>query len=338
MSSDDAMQAWEVRDGSLARYAVERPRPDDQMVVVRVTAAGVCGSDVAKLTKAVIPTPPGQPWRPGHEIVGFAPDATGRERLVAVDALVPCGECARCQAGDTNVCPRLRMVGWHLPGGFAPLVAVPRAGVVEVPPGLDETTAVLADPMAVAVHGIRCGLGRPAGRLAVIGGGALGVASAAYAASLGWPTDILVRDPSRLDEVAGAVDATIRPLRSVRPGEYDAIVDAAGGADDTPFVAALDAVRDGGRIVVQTAYYPGVRLSRDLREPIRRGLTIVGSFTFCRRAGDDFRLGLEFLSENSAWAKPFAGHRYPLADLPKALIDLRANGPARPVKVVLAVG
>jgi threonine dehydrogenase-like Zn-dependent dehydrogenase len=334
----DAMQAWEVREGRLHLHTVEKPEPDDQTAVIRVVSAGVCASDVAKLSKDAIPAPPGQPWRPGHEIVGYAADAHGREHPVAVNTLVPCGECDRCRSGDINVCPTLRLIGWALPGGFAECVAVPRAGVIELPAGLDDSVAVLADPMAVAVHGIRCGLGPPAGRLGVIGGGALGVASAAYAAALGWHTDVLVRDTSRLASVAGILDATIRPLSSVRPREYDAIVDAAGGADDTPFVAALDAVRDGGRIVVQTTYSPGVRLSRDLREPIRRGLTVVGSFTFCRRGGDDFRMGLDFLARNNDWAKPYAGQRYPLEGLPQALDDLRAGGPDRPVKAVLELG
>ena len=329
------MQAWEVRDGKLDWRTVEPPEPDDQTAVVRVRWAGVCGSDVAKLTKAVIPAPPGRPWRPGHEIVGWAMDSRGRERPVVVNALVPCGECERCRRGEVNVCPRLRTVGWHLPGGFAPYVAVPRASVVEMPSGLDQATAVLADPMAVAVHGIRCGLGSQYGRLAVIGGGPLGAASAAYAASLGWDTDILVRDPARLAAAGGVLKASVRPLSSVRPGEYDAVVDAAGGADDSPFVAALDAVRDGGRVVVETSYYPGVRLSRDLREPIRRGITFVGSFTFCRRNGDDFRIGLEFLAHATSWAEPYTARRYPLAELPRALTDLRTPGPSRPVKVVL---
>ncbi|MEV6847340.1 alcohol dehydrogenase catalytic domain-containing protein [Actinoplanes sp. NPDC051411] len=334
----EAMQAWEVRDGRLDLHTVEKPEAGGDTSVVRVVSAGVCASDVAKLTKEVIPTPPGQPWRPGHEIVGYAADAYGRERPVAINTLVPCGACDRCRAGEINVCPHLRLIGWALPGGFAPFVEVPRAGVVSLPDGLDDSVAVLADPMAVAVHGIRCGLGPPAGRLGVIGGGALGVASAAYAAARGWRTDVLVRDTSRLASVAGILDATIRPLGSVRPGEYDAIVDAAGGKDDTAFVAALDAVRDGGRIVVQTTYHPGVRLTRDLREPIRRGLTVVGSFTFCRKGGDDFRLGLDFLAGHSDWAKPYAGHRYPLDGLPQALDDLCSRRPDRPVKAVLGIG
>jgi threonine dehydrogenase-like Zn-dependent dehydrogenase len=331
------MEAWEVREGMLRWTHVAQPKPRSDETVIQVTSAGVCGSDVAKLTKSVIPTPAGRLWRPGHEIVGWNVGRDGERRLVVVNALVPCGECSRCRAGEINVCPGLRIVGWHLPGGFAPYVVVPRHNVVELPPGLDEETAVLADPMAVAVHGIRCGLGEPAGRLAVIGAGPLGTATAAYAAAIGWRTDILAREPAKLTGVADIWGASLRPLRSVRAGEFDAVVDAAGGADDSPFVAALDAVRDGGTIVVQTSYHPGVRLTRDLREPVRRALTVVGSFTFCRSCGrDDFTDGLAFLAGDSGWAKPFVGNRYPLADLPQALADLRMSTGVRPAKVVLA--
>jgi threonine dehydrogenase-like Zn-dependent dehydrogenase len=332
------VRAWEVREGALCWSQVAQPEPRGDETTIRVTLAGVCGSDVAKLTKAVIPTPPGQPWRPGHEVVGWHAGPDGKQRLVALNALVPCGTCDRCQLGEINVCPGLRMVGWHLPGGFAAYVTVPRHNVVELPSGLAEANAVLADPMAVAVHGIRCGLGEPAGRLAVIGAGALATASAAYAASLGWRTDLLVRNPAKLAGIADTLGATVRPLGSVRAGEFDAVVDAANGINDSPFVAALDAVRDGGTIVVQTAYYPGVRLSRDLREPIRRALRVVGSFTFCRRDGhDDFAEGLAFLTRDASWTGPFVGTRYPLADLPRALSELGTPTGTRPAKAVLEV-
>lgn len=57
--------------------------------------------------------------------------------------------------------PDLRTVDWHLPDGSASHVSNPKRNIVELPPGLDEATAVLANPMAVAMHGVRCGLGRP---------------------------------------------------------------------------------------------------------------------------------------------------------------------------------
>jgi L-iditol 2-dehydrogenase len=309
---------------------VDEPVPDVDATIVRVGLAGVCGSDVAKLTKAVIPTPPGLPWRPGHEIVGW-----NDGQLVAVDPLVSCGACDRCRTGRVNACPSLQTVGWHLPGGFTSLVAAPRVNVVLVPAGIAEPVAVLAEPTAVAVHAVRCGLGDSDGRLGVIGSGALATATAAYAATRGWSVDLLVRNPAKLAGIANVLAATVRPLESVGRAEYDAVVDAAGGADDSSFVGALDAVRDGGVIVVQTAYYPGVRLSRDLREPVRRGLMIVGSFSFCRRNGGDFAEALAFLAGDHRWTQPFVGRRYPLEDLPQALADLHADPARRPAKVVL---
>src|SRR5262249_34416780 len=155
---------------------------------------------VAKLTKAVIPDP-GYPWQPGHEIV--AHDVTAGPVSdepagppVTVNPLVYCRECARCRAGEVNLCASLRMVGWHLPGAFAEYLVVRRRTVVAVPPGLPPDRAVLAEPTAVAVHGVRCGVhSRPPGQLAVVGSGTLAVASAAYAASLGWRVSLLARDP-----------------------------------------------------------------------------------------------------------------------------------------------
>jgi threonine dehydrogenase-like Zn-dependent dehydrogenase len=331
------MWAWEVQRGRLEWGDRELPTADADHEVIRVAYAGLCRSDVAKLTKAVIPTPPGRPWRPGHEIVGWSTDPDGRSHLAAVNVLVPCGDCDRCREGDINVCPRLRMVGWDLPGGFAPYVAVPRSNVVELPPDLDETIAVLADPTAVAIHGVRCGLGRNTGRLAIIGGGTLGTVSAAYAASRGWQVEVLVRDPARVAGIGDTLGIPVRPVASAPAKEFDAVIDAATGADDSSFLAALDVVRDGGTVVVQTAYYPGVRLSRDLREPIRRGLRVVGSFAFCRRDGDDFTDGLTFLAKDNNRVKQFVAHRYALTDLPRALTDLRSPTAQRPPKVVFAI-
>lgn len=328
------MQVWQVSpDGRLNWTRVDEPqrRPGDS--IVDVTVAGICGSDVAKLTKAVIPTPPGQPWQPGHEISGQVDGIP-----VAVDPLVPCGACGRCDEGRINECPDLQMIGWHRPGGFAPKVTVPSMNIVELPEGLDEHVAVLAEPTAVAIHGVRCGLRRPRHRdsLAVVGSGTLAVASAAYATTRGWDTTLLARNPSKFTGVE--LPFRVRPLLYPLPDKYDAVIDAAGGADDTSFVHALDVVVDGGTIVAQTAYYPGVRLSRDLRDLIRRGLTIVGSFSFCCVTGNgDFNDALTFLARDDRWTSPFLAHPYPLDELPRALGELQAPPGLRPNKAVLTI-
>ncbi|MEV2279210.1 alcohol dehydrogenase catalytic domain-containing protein [Nocardiopsis sp. NPDC049922] len=325
------MGAWNVSGGSLEWVRQERPEPDASETLVKVAYSGICGSDLAKLTRAPIPSP-GRAWCPGHEIAGWDL-GTSPPRPVVVNPLIPCTRCGRCATGDTHLCPGLRRVGWDLPGGFAEYLTTPVGQVVEVPGGEGLRNGVLADPMAVAVHGVRCGLATvPPARLGVIGSGAVAICTAAYAAHIGWDVTLLVRAPSRLGALNGRLSALIRPVPdSSNPG-FDAVVDAASGHTNQPLDLAIALVRDGGHVLVQNAYDPGVRLRRDLRDVFRRSLTISGSFSFCR---DDFTEALGLLAPCPSWAAPLTRALFPLRVLPTALARMSGHDRARPLKAIL---
>ncbi|MGW9349025.1 zinc-dependent alcohol dehydrogenase [Nocardiopsis flavescens] len=323
--------AWNVSGHSLEWVEEELPEPDTGQTLVKVAYSGICGSDLAKLTRTPLPTP-GRTWRPGHEIAGWDL-GTSPPRPVVVNPLIPCGRCRRCSTGDTHLCPGLLRLGWDLPGGFAEYLTTPVDQVVEVPEGTTLRYGVLADPMAVAVHGIRCGLAAvPAARLGVIGSGAVAICTAAYAAHRGWDVTLLVRAPSRLEALSGRISALVHPVPERPNAEFDAVVDAAGGRSDHPLNLAIASARDGGHVLVQNAYDPGIRLRRDLRDVFRRSLTITGSFSFCR---DDFAEALRLLAPRPAWAAPLAHGLFPLRDLPTALARMSAHDRARPLKAVL---
>jgi threonine dehydrogenase-like Zn-dependent dehydrogenase len=135
----------------------------------------------------------------------------------------------------------------------------------------------------------------------------------------------------------------LRGLLSARldpPGapsrDFDVVVDAAGGRDDASLNTALNLVRDGGTVVVQTAYDPGVRLNRDLRPTFRRSLTIAGAFSYCHRSGrGDFAMALDILAGRPGWADPLTGARFALGDLPEALASVTGRRAHRPIKAVL---
>lgn len=288
------MRAWEVHDGVLGVRDVPDAAAKPGEVVVTVSQAGVCGSDLPKLRAPRSFDLP-QQWRPGHEIVG----TTAEETLVAVDPLVPCGLCEVCRDGRTHLCSGLRRIGWDLPGGLAEQVVAPAANLHSFAPE-HASVAVLADPMAVAIHGLRCsGLGRP-GRLAVVGAGTVGLLTAAYGALIGWDVTVVHRGTD-LKERAAGVDARLVSLdEATTSTPYDVVVDAASGSSPAPLALALDLVRDGGTVVVQNAYHPGVRLGTPLRDIFRRSVRLVGSFSFCRRDGDDFGLALAALASSRA--------------------------------------
>lgn len=327
--------AWAVEKGSLRKLPTPDVRsPARGTTIIDTRYAGLCGSDVAKLNHPW-PGPLPKPWYPGHEIVGVDTE-TGN--WAAVDPLVPCLSCHYCDRGHTHLCPGLRRIGWDLPGGLADTVRVPRDSVVPLPHLHDPAHGVLADPMAVALHGVRCGLRTPVGRLGVIGGGVVGVCTAICAAEAGWDVHMMVREHSRAYHLRHALDPRIT-LHTAGLPQCDAVVDAASGHSDSPIRQALNAVRDGGTILVQNAYAPRVVLSVPLRDVFRHSITLRGSFSYCRADGrDDFRDAIDVIAKGGDWAALLTRDRYPLGELPQGLVALRDGSRHRPFKVLLTSG
>ncbi|MGY0230176.1 alcohol dehydrogenase catalytic domain-containing protein [Longispora urticae] len=323
--------AWTVRDRELQVASVTMPEPDPRNSLVKVRYSGLCGSDRAKLDPSwTAPLP--EPWYPGHEIVGIEARSG---RWVAVDPLVPCGICRSCGRGQIQLCPNLRRIGWDLSGGLAEVLAVPQNNLVPLPPLADPAHGVLADPMAVALHGIRCGLAGLTGRLGIVGGGVLAVCTAVCARAAGWETHLVVRDPQRAAALRSVLDVGLVRRAEDLPA-CDAVIDAASGTTDQPIRQALSVVRDGGTVLVQNAYAPDVLLSSPLRDLFRRSVTLRGSFSYCRSNGrDDFREAVGLLASGGEWQALLTKCRYPLADLRRGLCDLDQPGMTRPFRVLL---
>jgi threonine dehydrogenase-like Zn-dependent dehydrogenase len=310
------MRVWEIRNCILGLHDVMPDRPSAGETVIQVSHVGICGSDIPKLLNPAgfdIP----DSWRPGHEIVGT--DWSGR--VVAVDPLVPCCRCEPCMRGDSHLCPGLRRLGWELPGGLAQQVVVPIAGVHPLPAGIDPLHATLADPAAVAVHGLRCSPVSPPGNLAVIGAGTVGLLTALFAHDEGWTVTVIHREsPRPSDGLAKSIPATFCTPRTL--GEHCAfgvVVDAATGASSAPLDLALRVVDDGGTVMVQNAYHPEVRLRTPLREVFRRSVCLIGSFSHCRRPPGDFTLALDLIGRHSESAAHLASNVGMLDGLPNAL-------------------
>jgi D-altritol 5-dehydrogenase len=323
------VRAWEVRADALGLHDVDPVEPGEGQTLVRVSHTGLCGSDRPKLLDPARYALP-EPWRPGHEIVGFRADG----RAVAVDPLLPCGVCPGCVAGDTHLCPFLLRVGWDLPGGFAEQVAVPADNVRLLPAGASLPSMSLADPAAVAVHGLRCVGTATGSRLAVIGAGPVGLLTALYAGVSGWRVVVFHRAG---DGVAGALAAAMpaefdSSVGTVTRDRFDVVVDAAAGGDGAPLGLALQLVRDGGTVVVQNAYAPDVRLATPVRDVFRRSIRLVGSFSHCRRPPGDLTLAFDLLRGQP---EPIAAlvRTARLSDLPNVLHDRQH----RHVRTVLAV-
>src|SRR5215207_10948488 len=154
---------WQGPDRMEVEEQPEPPDPGPGELVLRPTAAGICGSEIeGYLGRMGNRTPP---LVMGHEFAGIVTEVgEGVEkdllgRLVAVNPLSSDGTCRLCLAGLTNLCPNRSLVGIHSPGGFAEYTLAPAANVYPLPDGVEARTGALAEPLANGVHAARLGLG-----------------------------------------------------------------------------------------------------------------------------------------------------------------------------------
>jgi threonine dehydrogenase-like Zn-dependent dehydrogenase len=215
------------------------------------------------------------------------------------------------------VCSDLQRIGWDLPGGFAEYLLAPSDNVHIVPDGLDPLQAVLSDPTAVAIHGLRCNLIGAPGRLAIVGAGTVGLLTALYAHDQGWAVTVVHRDGR--PPVTRITPATVRATSTLTEVHtFDVVVDAASGGNSAPLDLALNLVRDGGTIIVQNAYHPDVRLQTPIRNIFRRSIRLIGSFSYCRDH-HDFAEALTFLQQHPTHVHHLVVETGHLSDLPAVL-------------------
>jgi len=126
---------------------------------VRSSVVGICGSDL----HAACGSHPfiDLPYRPGHEVVGIVDavgpgvDATWIGTRVAVEPNLACGHCTQCREGRYNICRELLVLGCQTPGGLADSFTVAVDRLVALAPDLDDSHAILIEPLATPVHAVR---------------------------------------------------------------------------------------------------------------------------------------------------------------------------------------
>jgi 2-desacetyl-2-hydroxyethyl bacteriochlorophyllide A dehydrogenase len=231
---------------------VPSPHAGSNEVVVRVEAAGICGSDLHGVASRSPRRAP--PLIMGHELCGEVVAAGGPagESLigtrVAVNPQVPCGDCLVCRSGQENICTRRELIGGTRPGGFAELVSVPLRCLHPVSPGLDAGVAVFCEPLATCVHALRLVPDSLSEVAVVLGAGTIGVLAAQVLRVAG--TRVIV--VSELDE-ARRQSATLIADAVAAPDElYDFVTELTGGAGAGVSIDAVgsdDTRRDSLRVL-----------------------------------------------------------------------------------------
>jgi len=325
--------------------SVADPVPNEDEVLIRVEAVGICGSEIeGYLGHNSLRVPP---LVMGHEFCGRVVSCGSQAghlslgQKVVVNPLQSCGHCAPCRKGQPQLCPSRKIVGIHRPGAFGQLVAVPSSGVVPVADNLDSFRAALSEPLACSLHATRRAMARHfSPNVLVIGAGGIGILCAKVARLLG-ARRVIVADtqPERLKiALATACDAAVNPAaedlqkaaaRIAGEDGIDVVIDAAGFQPTR--AAALAIVNPGGTVMNIGLGIDETNLK--INHLIRSEIEILGSFCYTRQ---DFHDAVTLLAEGRVTEEGWTEIR-PFSEGPAAFRDLTA-GKVKSGKIFLAMG
>lgn len=153
------MKAWVLRGvGDLRFEEIKEPRPADGEVLIKVKAAGICGSDIPRVYKTGtydFPTIPGHEFSGEVAEIGAKVNPEWKNKRAGVFPLIPCRVCAPCQKERYEMCRSYGYLGSRQDGGFAEYVSVPAWNLIDLPDNVSFEAAAMLEPTAVAVHAMR---------------------------------------------------------------------------------------------------------------------------------------------------------------------------------------
>jgi L-iditol 2-dehydrogenase len=249
--------------------------PGAGLSLVRVTAVGICGSDLhwfdegaigdAKLTHPLVL---------GHEGAGVIAGGPRRGERVAIDPAIPDETCRACRDGYRNLCYHVKFSGHgDTDGMLREVMAWPSHLLHPLPDGVSDTDGAVLEPLGVAIHSVDLGHLPLAGTASVIGCGPIGLLMIQLLKVAGARSVLAVEPLAHRREAAERMGADQVCEPSASPGEADVDVAFEAAGNDEGVALALASVRPGGRVVL--AGIPGADvISFGASLARRKGLTI----------------------------------------------------------------
>jgi len=262
---------------------VDDPVAGAGLVVVDVTRAGICGTDVEMFSGDMHYLHTGQaryPLRIGHEWTGVVGsvgpdvDPAWLGRHVVGDTMLGCRACERCRAGRQHLCADRYEIGirngW--PGALAERLPVPVTALEALPDGLDAALGALVEPGGNALRAVRGAALASGARLLVLGPGTIGLLTAMIAKAQGAEVHLLGLAPASLDFARSLGFASVWTAATLPDLRWDAVIDASNGVEMPAL--AVEVVEPGGRVVY--IGLSGTPSHVDTRAIALKDVTVVG--------------------------------------------------------------
>ena len=307
--------------GDLRYEEVPYPVAGEGEVLLRVMAAGVCGSDIPRVfTKGTYHFP----TIPGHEFAGRiveSRDPALLGRKAAVFPLLPCRKCAACQVGEYVKCEHYDYYGSRRDGAFAEYLAVDRRNLVLLDDSISFEVASLMEPAAVAraaVRRMQIGLGDT---VVIFGAGPIGLLAAQWAVQAGAGV-VRVVDISE-EKLAFAKQFGFEAYDPDRDGLCHCALEGTGAS--AALNNAVKALAPNGRLVLMGNPFGDMTIERSVySEILRREITLCGTWNSSYNDRiNDWKAVADAMAKGSMRFAELITHRFPLSRCNEALEMMR---------------
>lgn len=318
----------------------------DGWALIKVKAAGICGSDIPRI---YVTGAHRHPLIPGHEFSGKVEDVRNESdrhlvgQRATIFPLIPCMKCAQCQTGHYEMCSDYDYLGSRRDGAFAEYVLAPVRNILPIPDNVTYEQAAMTEPSAVAVHAIRNILEQP-GRpgqfadqenctIVVEGLGTIGLLVIMYLQAFGYKNIIAVGNKNVQKQAVIAMNIPEKNYIESSASVPEAVKDLTGGRGCDVFFEcvgnnasvnnALESTAPAGRIMLVGNPASDMNFSRDdYWQILRKQLTVKGtwnsSFSYGRDVDivpSDWEIVIKSVSEGRTHPEALITHRYDLPDL-----------------------
>lgn len=311
------------------------PEPKQGEILVKVTACGVCHTDLHYIDHGV-PTFKKPPLVLGHEAAGVVAKVgagvTDRKEgdRVLLPAVLTCGHCDNCRTGRENICLNMRMFGNDIDGAYAEYVVAPAKDSFIMPDSIPLVEgSIIADAISTPFHAVKNrGCVRGGDHVVVFGCGGIGLNVVQVAAAFGGQVIAVDVKAEKLEAArslgalatinASEVERVDKEVRKLTGGGADIGFEAIGNPNTIQ--TAFSCIRNGGRLVV--IGYTDQNVTLNAGRIMYREMEIVGSLG-CRPV--DYPRLIGMVAAGRIKVKELVSHKFPLADLNKAFDQLRAG-------------
>lgn len=276
------MKAYNLHAVNDLRYEeVPIPRCPSCWAIVKVRAAGICSSDIPRVSST------GTyhfPTIPGHEFSGIVYSVADGEdkhwegKHVGVFPLIPCRECPSCKEKRYEMCEHYDYIGSRRDGAFAEYVAVPIWNLIEIPNSLPFELAAMLEPFSVALHAIKIGKIKSWHKVAIIGSGMIGVAAGQWAKKMGAKRVMVIgRSEEKRQMIENCGLEYLVGLQKENEDYFDFVLEAVGSPSSLDI--SIKATTRGGTLVLMGNPSGDIMFSQTTYWKIlRKQLTIHGTW------------------------------------------------------------